>query len=92
MPKIYSKEEQKERRDKWTAEMLEECDGIMALDDCFLLLADEDIDASVEFDSMYRHLRTKKMIRSGLLTREKVMGFFKEFINDYNNGSNTDDV
>jgi len=86
MPKILSKEEQKAIRDKWTREMLEQADGIMAFTDCFLELADEDVDAAVEFDDMYRHLRTKKMIRSGLLTREKVMGFFKEFINEYKNG------
>ena len=92
MPKILSDEERKAIRDKWTAEMLEQYDGIMALDDCYLELADEDIDAAIEFDDMYRHLRTEKVARSGLLTREKVMGFFKEFINDYNNGSNTDDV
>ena len=87
MPKIYSKEEQKAKRDKWTQEMLEQCDGIMALTDCYLELADEDVDAAVEFDAMYRHLRSDKIIRSGILTREKVMEFFKEFKNEYKNGS-----
>lgn len=60
--------------------MLRENVGLMTLEDCFLLLVDENVETAIEFKALF----WQKMIDSGrkvkTCPREDVIQFYNEFI------------
>lgn len=77
---VLTAAERKVKRDEWTNKMFEQYEGMMALDDYYLKLVDENPETAIEFKRTFWQKRTDRGLKSKRFPREEVVEFINEFV------------